>query len=112
MHIQVNDRNSYRFSNFAGRAISQRKRRPLERAYRTRNPNLPRQMPRIPWLAAIERENNAARAPPAGGAAPSFVKSVQSNVTFKDDDAEVGGAVVNPDAIAMDDMEDDSDDDE
>jgi hypothetical protein len=63
-------------------------------------------------MAAIERENNASRAPPAGGAAPSFVKSVQSNVTFKDDDAEVGGAVVNPDAIAMDDMEDDSDDDE
>jgi hypothetical protein len=63
-------------------------------------------------MAAIERENNAARAAPAGGAAPSFVKSVQSNVTFKDDDAEVGGAVVNPDAIAMDDMEDDSDDDE
>jgi hypothetical protein len=65
-------------------------------------------------MAAIERESaaGASRSAPAGGAAPSFVKSATSNVTLKDDDAEIGGAVINPDAIAMDDMEDDSEDDD
>jgi hypothetical protein len=63
-------------------------------------------------MAAIERENASARAPPAGNA-PSFVKSAASNnVIVQDDDAEAGGAVVNPDAINMDDMDDDSDEEE